>query len=229
MSTLLPNRHTDYDSKQSLGYKMRKKRSGPICDLIASTYAEKGRVTILDIGGRKEYWKIMPDGFLESHNVSVTLVNLPSEIKKKDTEIFTHKAGDACDLSEYSDNVFDIVHSNSVIEHVGNWVNIKAFARESNRLAPKHFIQTPYFWFPVEPHYIAPLFHWLPRPWQEQLLIGRRMGMRGNAKDRDQAISRIEDTPRLLDITTYRLLFPDSTILKERFFLLVKSMIAYRA
>ena len=39
-----------------------------------------------------------------------------------------------------------------------------SFAGEVRRPAPAHFIQTPYFRFPFEPHFGLPTFHWLPEP-----------------------------------------------------------------
>ena len=37
---------------------------------------------------------------------------------------------------------------------------MRAFAAETKRLADNYYIQTPYFWFPIDPHYYRiPLFH----------------------------------------------------------------------
>ena len=208
---------------------MRARRIAPLLNLIKTVHARRGKVDILDIGGRKTYWNAIPVGVLEQHKVQITLLNLPDELQSVDDGIFKSVAGNACDLSQYADNAFDIVHSNSVVEHVGNWHNVKRFAREANRLAPCLFIQTPYYWFPIEPHFIAPFFHWLPRPFRISLIMRFSLGRRGKAATLDEAVQKIEDEPYLLDQRMFRLLFPDSQILKERFFFVIKSIVAYRS
>ena len=55
-----------------------------------------------------------------------------------------------------------------------------------------------------------------------------RMGQRGTAKDINEAMIKLDDEPYLLDMKMFRYLFPDCRILKERFFLFTKSMVAFR-
>ena len=219
---------TDYSNPRSLAFRFRARRIGPILKLIEQAYAQHGCAKILDVGGRKTYWKILPSGFLAKHNAQITVLNLPCDLQGEDDEIFTHATGDACAMPEFGDNNFHIVHSNSVIEHVGGWPQMKKFAAEVRRVAPALYVQTPYYWFPVEPHYIAPFFHWLPRPAQVRLIRTFKLGNRGRARTLDEALMKIEDAPRMLDLKSFKLLFPDCRILKERLMLLTKSLIAVR-
>lgn len=230
-SATLGEKMTDYSNPNSFGSRMRARRMGPLIELIRGTHQEKGTVELLDAGGRKNYWDLLPVGFLQAHNVHVTILNLPEDLKGygDDDEIFSHVEGNACDLSEYRNNHFDIVHSNSVIEHVGGWHNVKRFAAEMRRVAPALFIQTPNFWFPVEPHFVMPFIHWMPRPLRETIVRNFRTGHFGRRQpDYDAAISYIDEAARLLDRRAYRILFPDCEILTERFFLFPKSLIAIR-
>lgn len=219
---------TDYDNPRSLGSRMRARRMEPLKALVRRVHAAKGSVAILDVGGREAYWKGLERDFLEEHRVHVTLLNLAGDLGRGEDPMFTHAEGDACDLRRYPDHAFDIVHSNSVIEHVGNWHKVDAFAREARRLAPNLFVQTPYYWFPVEPHFIKPLHHWLPKPLRVSMWLRFPMGRRGRARDLGDAMRKLDDEPYLLDQRMFRFLFPDCRILKERFLGLTKSLIAYR-
>ncbi|NJK36721.1 MAG: class I SAM-dependent methyltransferase [Oscillatoriales cyanobacterium RM1_1_9] len=44
--------------------------------------------------------------------------------------------GDACEVLDFSDNSFDLVFSNSVIEHVGSLERQTVFAQNVQRLSP---------------------------------------------------------------------------------------------
>jgi hypothetical protein len=219
---------TNYEDPKSFGSRMRARRIGPLLALIKKVHQTKGEVRILDVGGKSQYWKSAPEGFLDKHNVSITILNLPCDLAFENSEGFAYVAGDACEMPEYPDNSFDIVHSNSTIEHVGNWNRIKAFASETRRVAPNLFIQTPNFWFPIEPHFIKPFHHWLPKPWRVRMWRCFQMGQRGKAADLDEAMQKLDDEPYLLNIPMFRFLYPDCRILRERLLFLPKSMVAYR-
>lgn len=196
--------------------------------LISRVYSQKGKVSILDVGGRETYWKALPAEFLENYAVKITILNLPCDLVGEERAIFAYAVGDACDLNQYPDHSFDIVHSNSVIEHVGNWDRIKSFAKEVRRVAPNLFVQTPYFWFPIEPHFVKLIHHWLPKPLRASMWMRFQMGYRGRANNIDEAMSKLDDEPYLLDMRMFRFLFPDCRIIRERFFLFTKSMVAFR-
>ncbi len=54
-----------------------------------------------------------------------------------------------------------VVFSNSVIEHVGTWEDQQAFAAEVRRVGRRLWV--PAYECPIEPHYLAPLVHYLPK------------------------------------------------------------------
>jgi SAM-dependent methyltransferase len=61
----------------------------------------------------------------------------------------------------FADGEFDLAYCSSVIEHVAP-PDRAAFARELRRVARGWYVQTPAFSFPVEPHALLPIAHWLP-------------------------------------------------------------------
>jgi SAM-dependent methyltransferase len=60
----------------------------------------------------------------------------------------------------FADDEFDLVYCSSVIEHVPP-ARRGAFAAEVRRVGRGWFVQTPAFSFPIEPHSLLPLAHWL--------------------------------------------------------------------
>lgn len=61
----------------------------------------------------------------------------------------------------FADEEFDLVYCNSVIEHVPP-ARRAAFAAELRRVGRAWFVQTPAWSFPIEPHALLPIAHWLP-------------------------------------------------------------------
>lgn len=214
----------DYENPNSLAMKARRKRAEHVKRLIAEIYAEKGECRVIDLGGEPPYWRLFEREFLEAHRVHITLVNLAPVIVSD--PLFSVIQGSACDLGHLADNSFDLVHSNSVIEHVGLFDQMEAFAREARRLAPRYFIQTPSYEFPFEPHFRRPFFHYLPERWRARWLMRFRPNARG---DLGKAIKAIQSS-RLLSKAEVRYLFPDSQVIAERVGgFLVKSWMVLRS
>lgn len=210
------------------GIAFRKRRSHLIMTLIEKASRETGRCWIADLGGEWWYWKIIDRGFLRRNRVSIHLINpgpvTPAEV---DPELFTVLPCDACNLRHIPDRSFDLVHSNSVIEHVGDWSRIVAFAAEARRLSSRYYVQTPNFWFPLEPHFgMAPFIHWLPEPVRVQLMLRFRLGPIPT-RTVSEAVAKSQSA-RLLSMPAFRSLFPDARIIRERVAGLTKSLIAVR-
>jgi len=179
---------------------------------------------IIDIGGTRSYWDSLGE-LWHGENLDITIVNLGSAVR--DDSMFHERPGNACDLSEYGDNSFDLVHSNSVIEHVGHWAEMKAMAREVRRIAPHYYLQTPNFWFPLEPHFRTLFWAQYPESWRAAMLMRKRRGFRGPAASLDEAMASLQDV-NLLTARQLQALFPDAAITRERVFGLTKSIIASR-
>ena len=121
---------------------------------MAVFFSVTQKTTILDIGGSYRNWSYLVDTpQLTLLNLGPRPKNLPNQVK--------YVSGDARKLP-FSDNSFDLVFSNSVIEHVGSKVDQMEMAKEMMRVGKGYYCQTPNYWFPVEPHFLAPFLHWLP-------------------------------------------------------------------
>jgi len=206
------------------GQLFRRRRMQLFISLVDQVLTRQAICRILDLGGVPEYWEVMAD-LLGSRQRHITIVNRSAFTVPSD--YFTSIAGDARHLPLLPDMSFDLVHSNSVIEHVGRWNDMKAMAGEVRRLAPGYFLQTPYFWFPIEPHCSTAFFHWMPESIRVTMLMRRHRGAWGKAPDIDTAMSQIQSAI-LLDVRMMRTLFPDAAIHRERIFGLTKSLIAIR-
>ena len=206
--------------------RFRMARVGFVQDLIRRILAEKGSCDVIDIGGLPRYWTTFAPEIVANERVRFTLVNIAYAEGQGDHDgRFRLEIGDARDLSTFEDNGFDLAHSNSVIEHVGRWVDMQAMARETLRISRFHFVQTPYWGFPIEPHNRTPAFHWLPEQLRYRLVMNFRLGFWAQAKTVDEAMRAVQSNA-LLDRRQFGSLFPDSSIYSEMAFGLTKSLIA---
>lgn len=227
MIKFITTKFTNYHNKNSGGSKLRAKRFQPFLDMIKDVFRENGSVKIIDIGGTQQYWNIIPKEIFDLYKIKITIINLPSSNLPKDSGPFKFAEGNACCLDNYKDNSFDLVHSNSVIEHVGDWDSMINMANECSRIAPRHFIQTPNYWFPVEPHCLTPFFHWYPKPLRIWLVMKYSLGNWSRALSLKDAVFKVESA-RLLNKKMIQALFPKSEIKIEKFFFLNKSFIALK-
>lgn len=217
-----------YDNRdpRSLAAHLRRKRAGMLRCLIDETLHAKKSCKIIDLGGTREYWQSLEWDFSSMPNLNVTILNT-SDVSENDSGVFTYIRGDAASLDHIDDNEFDICHSNSVIEHVGDWNRKKSFADGVRKVAKKYFVQTPNFWFPVELHFVTPFFHWLPKPVRISMVASIELGWYRKANSLDEAVTAVEEN----DLLTYRMmqcLFPDAVIYRERILFATKSLVAVR-
>jgi hypothetical protein len=185
--------------------------------------AESTRV--IDVGGTPWYWR----EFTTIPNVCI--INLMDDRRwqtddPRGADKIKVLIGDGTCLN-YADNSFDIAFASSVIEHVGNWQSKQAFAQELRRVADRYYVQTPNKWFFIEPHFITPFIHFLPRQLFRKLV--RNFSVWGLVNKPTQAQVDAEiDTITLLDLKQMRMLFPDAEIHRERFLGMTKSIIAIK-
>ena len=178
-------------------------------------------IKILDVGGTKSIWENR--GLAGDENYQITLLNL--NIVPTDYNNITSIKGNATDLSEFEEDSFDLVFSNSVIEHVYNWENQNKMAREIIRVGVHFAVQTPNKYFFIEPHYLLPYFQYLPNKFRYFVLTKTRLS-RLKKWDKGDARQYLEEI-RLISHREMKALFPESKIYYERFLGMKKSFIAH--
>jgi hypothetical protein len=178
-------------------------------------------VRIVDIGGTVSFWELM--GWTGRQDVQIHVVNLEGQPCAYPN--MTVAVGDACNLSGIADQSFDIAFSNSVIEHVGGMVEKRRMAAEVRRVAKRYWVQTPNFWFPIEPHFLFPGWQWLPEGLRVSILQRRNVGWNARTPEYEKALEVVRHA-QLLSRRDMRELFPEAKLVAERFCGLVKSWTA---
>ena len=202
----------------SLAVQFRRKRFAFFLSLLSQL---QGPVHILDIGGTALYWDMM--GLNREDQVWITVLNLTADHSAHPN--ITSIVGDARKI-EAKDKSFDIVFSNSVIEHVGSFEDQRQMADEVRRVGKRYFVQTPNKYFPLEPHFLFPLFQFLPLSIRVRLLQNFKLGWFAKTPDA-RAAREIVQSIRLLTRREFLLLFPGANLYEERVFGLTKSFVVY--
>lgn len=224
-SILPPLRRPDDSDSASVSHRLRKARFAWIQQMLDEIISERSIVRVLDVGGRAQYWRLLDPNFYD--RVHVTILNLEIErgfeLNGPEGLKIESRTGDACKMPEIDEHSFDLCHSNSVIEHVGSFYNMICFAEETRRVAKFYYHQTPNLWFPIEPHYGVPFFHWLPKALRATLFERYKIGYGGKAPDLHTALQIVDHTEIVTPSLMARL-FPEAELLRERYFGFCKSI-----
>jgi hypothetical protein len=198
----------------SVAERMRRRR----WHLFYDEFPALEEMNIVDFGGTAWWWDHAP--VRPRH---VTIINLAEPDSHRPW--VTYIQGDACRGDELlNGEAFDLAFSNSLIEHVGGHQPRAALATVITKAAPRFYVQTPYRYFPIEPHWMLPGFQFLPvniRSWlAPRWPMGHTYGWPAS-----HAAEEVMGTD-LISATDMRRYFPGSKIVYERFLGLRKSLIA---
>ncbi len=213
----------DHERSDSWATQIRKQRLSLFTSLV-NTLPKP--IKILDVGGRISFWESA--GFLngEVEDIEITVLNLSvaecGTVQPKIKQVI----GDARNMEQFQTNEFDIVFSNSVIEHVGTYEDQRRMANEVMRVGKRYFIQTPYLYFPIEPHFVFPFFQFLPINIRVWLVRNFDLGWYKKVTDKQTARNLVTEI-NLLNTKKFVNLFPKATLYKEKFLVLTKSLILY--
>ncbi len=189
--------------------------------LFEQTFRITPKTHILDVGGSPFIWQFA------TVRPQLTILNFPSALDRG----FAGADLVAADgrMLPFEDNAFDIVFSNSVIEHVGTTSDQQHFADEVRRVGRSFWIQTPNRRFPVELHLMLPFVHYFPKGLQRAIVTRFTLWqhlVRPREAERSSYVNHFLSDLNLLDAASLQRLFPNATILRERTAGLTKSLIA---
>lgn len=180
---------------------------------------EKTRV--LDVGGNAFNWQFVDRRPLITF-LNIDTIFVGTNLDRTDRVV----VADGCNLP-FKPKSFDVVFCNSVIEHLASEGNQKRMAREIDRVGRAYFVQTPNYWFPIEPHYLAPGVQFVPpvvRPFVGRWLTPWGWLQKPSTAQAHAFASEI----RLLKYRDMCGFFPNGRIVAERAAGLTKSWIAVR-
>jgi hypothetical protein len=177
-------------------------------------------MSVLDLGGTAGAWRLVP-----TRPARLVLLNIeePGELGGAQCAV-----GDACDPPDWVRREhFDLVFSNSLLEHLGGHWRRQRFAEVVRSLAKHHWVQTPYRYFPLEPHYVGPLFQFVPLAARGRLVARWPIGSLATVTDPTVCLAQAQQT-ELVSRTEMRGYFPDAELLDERVLGMAKSLVAVR-
>ncbi len=209
------------DNPKSLGAKFRNQRLHDFENLFFKNFSPHQPLRILDVGGTAYFWE--KSSLPKLRQIEIILLNLQGEEINHPT--IRSVAGNGIAMPEFADNSFDLVFSNSVIEHVYTLENQKNMANEIIRVGKKYFIQTPNRTFPIEAHYALPYAQYMPKKFIYFLLTQTKLSRLKKWKPADA--QQYLDEIQLLDEEQLRQLFPHAEIYQEKVLGFVKSISAH--
>ncbi len=206
----------DPDHPGSLTHRFRQQR----LEEFNRRFPNLADMRVLDLGGTAVSWSV-----LGLRPASVTVVNLDHDGKSPPEPWMEIVHGDACagGFGEY-----DLVFSNSLMEHLGGHARRRQFANVVQESAPAWWVQTPYRYFPIEPHWVFPGFQFLP--FRMRVLICQHWSMLNMPACQDPAeAADLVASTELISGTEMRTYFPNSEIWYERIAGIPKSLVAIKS
>jgi Methyltransferase domain len=181
---------------------------------------------VLDVGGYAKFWTELPEPVAQ-----LDIINIDTDSKEltpvPGNTWMRQGFGNGCNLL-FKDVSYDLVFSNSVIEHLHTWENQVSFAKEAQRVGKSIWVQTPAREFFIEPHYVGPFIHWVPATLRAKLIPWVTVFGWIERPTRERVEDMVAEI-RLLTFKEFKSLFPDCDILREKFFgIFTKSYIAVR-
>jgi hypothetical protein len=204
------------EGPNSVGQRMRVRR----WNWLHEQFPDIESMSVIDLGGTAQAWMRAPVRPSTVHVVNLERVEPVVPWIRADQ-------ADACNLPDYiTSGTYDLVFSNSVLEHVGGHSQRMRFAESVHKLANCHWVQTPYRYFPIEPHWLFPGFQFLPFTIRAEI-VRRWPLVPAKASSHKQGLDAALEV-ELVSRAEMSYYFPSSNIYSERLAGLPKSLVAIK-
>ncbi len=159
---------SDPNNPNSVAYNSRNKRMQMFISALQG--AGISNAFILDVGGTYKYWEKYAEMLPARLIRRIDIVNLPEQVKdlhgqEKDmngVKLRFLGLNLITDDKSCLEQQYDVVHSISVIEHVGGREEQRQMCEQIQALGRYHWVQTPAKEFPLEAHFYLPFFAYWP-------------------------------------------------------------------
>lgn len=192
---------------------------------ILSQFPNIRTARICDLGGSIHFWDKLE---LDIPRQNITIYNISSDETQSVSASGDRDIGvliyDGQHIPE-PDQSYDLLVCNSVLEHVPPAARA-SLAVEMRRVARSVFCQTPAQSFPIEPHFLMPFVHWLPRGLGFQLI--KLSPWRLLSRPSDKTIREYWWGTQLLGSRELQALFPQDSVVPERMLGMTKSYYVVR-
>lgn len=184
--------------------------------MLLERFPDLPQMSVLDLGGTAGFWD-----HLRVRPGALTVLN----IEHPPSDWADIVVGDACDPpASVTSRSFDLVFSNSVIDQVGGHARRAEFADVARTLAPHHWVQSAYRYFPIDAYFLFPGFAQLPVAARAAILRRWKLTHQ-HVEDPREALGRALRI-ELLSRAELHYLFPESEVLYERFAGVPKAIVA---
>ena len=190
-------------------------------------------LSIVDLGGTVRFWEAW--GFDKEEDVRITLINnhqrdTTNKHVQPSSPNIANISADATQISDSFLEDFDLIFSNSFIEHLPGPLSQAAIATRIVNSGKPYFIQTPNKYSVLDPHFprpYVPFFAAYPRRLQALLLTWTDLGSGCVSPSMEEAMRRLTYY-HPLSLSDVRELFPDAKLLLERPMGVPMSIVALR-
>lgn len=189
---------------------------------LFESFLPKARpLRVIDLGGTVPFWRAFE--LKPAHGLHLTLINTHAHdttaLGAEDSSgLIDDHHMDANEVTLGYLRSFDLIFSNSFLEHLGSRAEQAALARKICDSGVPYFVQTPNKHSPVDPHFpspLAPFFAAYPRRVQAWLLCHSKLGSGARSRTYADAMERLHFY-NPLGYADMRALFPNAQILTER-------------